>query len=349
MSVWVDGVGEVAAHQPDLLLEPASNQKILVALAANNQLDLDSRLKTRFEQVGTDLVIRLAADPSLSLGRLGVALDAVAASNTTFERVVVDVSAFPQGPRADDWLDWQIPRHVGPLSSFMIDNNRWSQSGEMVSDPDRANGNLVVEQLGRRGVQIDDLVIVTDTADAPPPGLIVATVESPPIGELIETMLVDSDNQHADLLLMQLGRQASGQGSLASGADAINTLLDDRCISSEGAIDDGSGLSRGNRRSARGLVEAMVSVHGTPEGELLRSQFPVGGVSGTLSNRFGGSYTGKVQAKTGTIFGGRALSGWAQTASGPDAIFSIIVNGERDAASASLGAMDALVRTIVDS
>ena len=53
--------------------------------------------------------------------------------------------------------------------------------------------------------------------------------------------------------------------------------------------------------------------------------------------------------ETGTIFGGRALSGYATTDSGRDAVFSIIINGERDATSASLGALDAFVRTILRS
>ena len=109
LSVWVEGLGEVAVHQPDLQLEPASNQKILVAIAANNTFDLDERLTTSFERVGTDLVIRAAADPSISLSQIRDALDAVAVTNTSFERLILDVSAFPQAPRAAGWQDWQIP------------------------------------------------------------------------------------------------------------------------------------------------------------------------------------------------------------------------------------------------
>ena len=123
----------------------------------------------------------------------------------------------------------------------------------------------------------------------------------------------------------------------------------DRCAPVDGSIGDGSGLSRANFRSARSFVDILTTVQGTPEGELLRSQMPVGGVSGTLAGRFGGPYAGRVQAKTGTILTGRSLTGWAAMANGRDAIFSIIVNGEPRSTGPAQGAMDALVRVILDT
>ena len=346
LSAWSEDLGEFATHQPDLQLEPASNQKLLVAFAANDAFAPDGRLQTVFEKVGSDLVIRASADPAISLARLTTALDAVATIETSFDSLVIDVSPFPQGPRAAGWFDWQIPQYVGPLSGFMIDNNRWTQSSEMVASPNEVNGERVIQLLGDRGVAVGDLVIAEV---APPPGDVLATIDSPTVDQLVRTMMLASDNQHADLLLMELGRDAAGDGNLVAGANAIDAVLDGRCLDTEGVIDDGSGLSRDNRRSARSFVEMLASIHGTPEGELLRSQLPVGGVSGTLSRRFSGAYGGRVFAKTGTIIGGRSLTGWATTTTGDDVIFSILVNGEPEAAHASLGAIDALVRTLVDS
>jgi len=76
-------------------------------------------------------------------------------------------------------------------------------------------------------------------------------------------------------------------------------------------------------------------------------------VSGTLSGRFTGPYAGRVQAKTGTLRDSRALTGWAEMSSGRDAIFSIIVNSDPDeeepAMGPAVGAIDALVRVILDS
>jgi len=125
-------------------------------------------------------------------------------------------------------------------------------------------------------------------------------------------------------------------------------VLAELCVSLDGIMDDGSGLSRFNLRSAREFQEILRAMRETESADVFESQLPIGGVSGTLGNRFGAD-AGRVQAKTGTIFGGRALSGYATTDSGRDVVFSILINGERERTSASLGAMDALVRQILRS
>jgi D-alanyl-D-alanine carboxypeptidase/D-alanyl-D-alanine-endopeptidase (penicillin-binding protein 4) len=57
----------------------------------------------------------------------------------------------------------------------------------------------------------------------------------------------------------------------------------------------------------------------------------VGGVDGTLENRFRGAKTqGNVRGKTGTIDQVSALSGYVTTAGGERLVFSILVNGVND-------------------
>ena len=345
--MWVDGWGEIATHNPDQRLFPASNQKLLVAIGANANLDLDATLSTKIDRVGDDLVIRAAADPTLTFPRLMAALDtALEITGPRLGRLIIDVSDFPQATEADGWLDWHSPQFVGPLSGLMLENNRWTQADELLADPDQVNGERIASFLAERGVQVD-AINVASVGEAPVGGETLSTVESVPIGSLVRTMLLSSDNQHADLLLMELGRQATGTGTLDEGAKAVESVLYDSCGSLDGLIDDGSGLSRGNLRSAGSFVASLAALHGTPEGDLLRSQLPIGGVSGTLSGRFGGPNAGRVQAKTGTILNGRSLTGWASMDNGRDAIFSVIVNGEDGATSASVGAIDALVREIL--
>ena len=346
ISVWVDGWGEVATHNPDLLLNPASNQKVITAIGANELLDLDARLTTEIELLGNDLVIRAGADPTLTFSRLMGAIDtALPRLGTSIDRVIIDVTEFPQIPEADGWLDWHMPQFVGPLSALMLENNRWTQDPTLLQDPDQINGQRIASFLGDRGVNVASVAVARLVS--PAAGEQIATVQSEPIGSLIRSMLLSSDNQHADLLLMEAGRVALGEGSLAAGAAAVDAVLFDSCGSLDGTISDGSGLSRANFRTARSFVQSMAALHGTPEGELLRSQLPVGGVSGTLAGRFGGANAGLVQAKTGTILTGRSLGGWARMANGRDAIFSVIVNGADGATSGSVAAIDALVREII--
>lgn len=348
VSVWVDGWGEIATHNPDLRLFPASNQKVLTAIGANALLDLDAPLTTDIELSGRDLIIRAGADPTLTFPRLMGAIDTARAQiGPTVDRVIFDVTEFPQGPQADGWLEWHMPRFVGPLSGLMLENNRWTQSERLLRDPEQVNAERVAAFLKERDIRVGSVAVARHTS--PPTGETIATVESAPIGSLVQTMLLSSDNQHADLLLMELGRVASGDGTLASGATAVESVLFENCGSLDGLIDDGSGLSRGNHRSARSLVRSIAALHGTPEGDLLRSQLPIGGVSGTLAGRFGGTNAGLVQAKTGTILNGRSLSGWASMANGRDAVFSVIVNGEDGTTSGSVAAIDALVGEIIAS
>lgn len=347
VSVWVDGWGEVATHRPDLRLLPASNQKILVAIGANETLDLESSLTTEIEYTGTDLIIRAGADPTLTFPKLMGAIDgALGDVGDRIDRLVIDTSQFPQSPIAKGWLDWHVPQFAGPLSGLMFENNRWTQDEQLVASPDRVNGERIVSFLAERDIEVGE-VVVASKSDAPPPGEAIATVASVPIDSLVRTMLLHSDNQHADLLMMELGRQATGTGTLDDGAQSVNDVLFETCGSLDGLIGDGSGLSRANLRSARSFVETLAALHNTPKGDLLRSQLPVGGVSGTLAGRFGGENAGRVQAKTGTILNGRALTGWASMVNGRDAIFSVIVNGEDGETGPALGAIDALVREIL--
>ena len=351
VSVWVDGWGEVATHNPDLELVPASNQKLLVAIAANELLDLDAPLTTEIDQVGDDLVIRSSADPTLGFAELEIAIDEVLEENgsTTIDTLVVDVTEFPQETTADGWLDRHVPRFTGPLSGFMLENNRWTENEALVANPVWTNTRRLVEIIeGPGDIDIGSFEIVRGGA-APAAGETITAVDSPPIRTLVENMLVSSNNTHADMLMLEVGRAATGSGTLDDGAFAVETVLADLCAPVDGSIDDGSGLSRQNFRSARSFVDILVALHGTPDGELLRSQLPVGGVSGTLARRFSGPYAGRVQAKTGTLWTASALTGWAEMSSGRDAIFSVIINGDPEQPGPSPAAIDALVRVVLDS
>ena len=343
VSVWIDGWGEVITRDPDLALLPASNEKILVAHAANELLDPTSTIETSIEHVGQDLVFRAGGDPTFTTWRADQLVNQVVESGiTSADRLLIDVADFPQPSAASGWQSWQIRNFVGPLSGFMLDDNRWNVSDEFLETPALINGQWLADRLRIAGVVVGAVEI-----GSPPTGRTVASSQSEPIGSLVRTMMLASDNQIADLLTMQLGLLA-GAGTLDNGIAQIHAELEELCVPLAGVMDDGSGLSRGNFRSAREFQEILRAVRETDTADVFVTQLPIGGVSGTLRGRFGAD-AGRVQAKTGTIFGGRALSGYATTDSGRDVVFSILINGERERTSASLGALDALVRTILRS
>jgi len=91
-------------------------------------------------------------------------------------------------------------------------------------------------------------------------------------------------------------------------------------------IDDGSGLSRENRLSARAIMTVLLDLYHGPNWELFRTSLAVGGEDGTVVRYFKDSaYRGNILGKTGYISGVRSFSGVCLTDNGPY-LFSIISN-----------------------
>ncbi len=75
---------------------------------------------------------------------------------------------------------------------------------------------------------------------------------------------------------------------------------------------------------------------------------PVAGETGTLATRFRGTAAQhRVEAKTGTIIGGGALTGVIHASSGRDVVFSYLVNGA--SAPAAVAALDRLVVALAEA
>jgi hypothetical protein len=82
-------------------------------------------------------------------------------------------------------------------------------------------------------------------------------------------------------------------------------------------VADGSGLSRENRVSAKTMADLLFKLRKDPQYELLYTSLPVGGVSGTMRNRFlttAPSAVGLIHAKTGTLNGTVSLAGYIESA-----------------------------------
>lgn len=166
----------------------------------------------------------------------------------------------------------------------------------------------------------------------------------------------ESDNSLADHLLKVLGAEALGDGSFAGGARAVKEFLTDFVgTSSEGfVVRDGSGLSAGNRVTARGMVALLTAMNraDAPGRDIFLRSLPVSGFDGSMRDRLTESrYRGAVRAKTGYISGVSTLSGYAATTSGRVLAFSILVNEmRRDVSNTAVKAIqDDICRALVDA
>lgn len=356
LSVWVDGYGEVVAHNADLALTPASNQKLFTAVAVLAALGPQADLETTVRAHGLitdgrlqgDVVLVGGGDPSLrsrgahSLDELAAQVRAAGIRRVTGD-LVGDESRFDAMRTAPGWFDWHVPRIIGPLSALAVDANRHRRDAAYIADPVVGNLRLFRAALAAHGVAVDG----DDVGGRAAPGdAVVASLRSAPVASLVTDMLTLSDNLAAELLLKEVGVRRRGLGSTAAGVDAAADALRELGLSLRGTAVDGSGLSRQDRRSPREWRELLQAAVLQPWGPSFLAALPLAGRTGTLARRFQGTrLEGSLRAKTGRILEGRALSGYLTTAGGRDVVFSVVVN-DTTPSSPVVGAIDDLVEAI---
>ena len=187
---------------------------------------------------------------------------------------------------------------------------------------------------------------------------------SPEVQEDVVLTNKTSQNLHAELLLHHLGKTygevyAGGSGgvdgSTAEGVRVVRQFLINAGIDKDDFVFyDGSGLSGYDLVTPRATAKLLSFAAHDPKTGLPQPWFaewkaslPVGGVDGTLADRFTSApLKGHVFAKTGTHSEGRALSGYLECASGQTVIFSILVDHHLPGDSADRDAMDKIVAAI---
>jgi D-alanyl-D-alanine carboxypeptidase/D-alanyl-D-alanine-endopeptidase (penicillin-binding protein 4) len=186
-----------------------------------------------------------------------------------------------------------------------------------------------------------------------PPGLPVQAVhQGRTVAELLRPVLKASDNPIARLMFENLGASQGAQPATApTTADvAAQVVLD--WLASQGIaagglkLDNGSGLSRTARISARQLAEVLQAALRGPYGTELLAALPLAGEDGSLRRRLReGPAHGRARLKTGTLFNVRALAGVVNDRADRSWVLVAMVNGGRLTAGATR-ALDELVERV---
>jgi D-alanyl-D-alanine carboxypeptidase/D-alanyl-D-alanine-endopeptidase (penicillin-binding protein 4) len=147
------------------------------------------------------------------------------------------------------------------------------------------------------------------------------------IEDVCHFLLKYSDNLSAEMLIYALASVSSTPANSQKGLTKVDSLISLIGLSKKDyRIVDGSGLSRYNLISSKLLVKLLVYLY-KYEPEIFKIIFeslPVAGVDGTLKTRMLNSSAEKnVHAKTGTLAGVSALSGYLTNANGHLIAFSI--------------------------
>ena len=211
---------------------------------------------------------------------------------------------------------------VGPLSALAFDH------GLDTHMRFQSNPASFARDTFRKALKADDITPGHAAANgaAPADAQVLTSVSSPPMSTLVTLMNKESDNYFAEELAKDLGRAAYGLGTTSNGVKAIQSYA--ASVGARVRLIDGSGLDHGDRASARDVVKLLLAERSRPEFAALYASLPIAGVDGTIHDRMrSGPAHRNCHAKTGSLTGVSALSGFCTTRAGKTVAFSFLMNG----------------------
>ena len=205
-----------------------------------------------------------------------------------------------------------------------------------VNDASRYFASALRSALVARGIVVRGQAVSGDDSPAGPlsgTAPVLATLTSPTLDVIATRLLKVSQNLYAETFLRQLDATPNHQASVSGGETALRQVLEAFGVS-RGAFtqSDGSGLSRYNLVTPTAFVQVLTAMARNAQlSAKWMAALPIGGADGTLQHRLTGTAAeGRVRAKTGSLSGVRALSGYVETATGEHLVFSFLANNYAD-------------------
>ncbi len=361
----------------DQLLIPASVQKLLTAIGVIEHLELEERLVTRvlsdsrpidgvlegniWVQGGADPLVSTATyaathsrQPQLFTDIGDLVDDLLGLPITTIRGSIFgDESLHDTIRYVESWPNrYRREFNTGPLSALTVNDGLMTIGIQPLTatEPALAFVELLGDLMLVSGVEMD---VTFGLGQAPPDAIELVSIQSPTIGEMVQQMLRESDNNTAEILMRELGRRVNGTGSTAAGAAAVeqtvSEVLEELVWDQDGNLQalvavDGSGLDRGNLVTCAQLTE-LLDHYG--QDSVIGDGLPVAAQSGTLSHRFRNHpAAGVLAAKTGLLSGVNALAGFLETPTGT-LTFAQIINGVPEGTRDGLDTQERLVKILL--
>src|SRR3984885_11333291 len=223
-------------------------------------------------------------------------------------------------------------------------------------------GIVVYGKQSTRHTELASLSTLTVTATAPARGgdepsralpnqpLVLASYQSKPLIEDVRVINTVRQNLHAEILLRLLGREKGAAGTVEGGLEVLHGFLNQAGVPGDQYVFyDGSGLSRQNLVTPHAVVQLLRYAASQSWGSSFRGTLPVAGIDGSLAGRFPNlDPRTHVYAKTGSLGGVKAPSGYATTARGQEIAFSILTNNFNLPNKRVLDAIYSVVEAIVN-
>lgn len=309
------------------LMRPASTQKLFTAISTLDLVGADKQFETKatisgeyipdtlgYNTLRGTISIRGSMDPLVRQSDLQCVIDTLKRHSVTrIEGQILadlamkrDTTMFGAGwcwddenPRLDPMLHLSIPNFISALSRNGICFD---------SQPNIHQG---------AGIKHSEFIVASHT-----------------VKQVLQRMMKNSDNQHAESMFCLLGTLSRGRNTQKDRAAQVRKTLSKTdqqtaANSQQPAIIDGSGLSLYNYCTARQLVAMLKYAYSQQHiFKTLYPSLPIAGRDGTLANRMKtSSASGNVHAKTGSVNHVSSLAGYATAPTGHLLAFAIISNG----------------------
>ena len=155
------------------------------------------------------------------------------------------------------------------------------------------------------------------------------TWRSAPLADIVRSINKNSNNVMTRQVLYTLGAETAGApGTRENGAAAIREFLSARGLDTRPlVIDNGAGLSRAARTSARLVADVLRAAAASPYAAEFVSSLSLGGLDGTTRTRFNGQ-SAVTHVKTGRLDHVSALAGYVRSKRGDDYVIAVIANAQ---------------------
>lgn len=339
--------GEVLGRQAgDDPRTPASVAKLVTGVAALTRLPADRTFDTTVRAGAGDQVVlvgggdmMLAAhegDPDAVDGRAGladlaaqvaVALQLAGRDTVT---LALDDTLFTGPATAPGWDPTDVPNgFAAPVAPLAVDIAKVTP-GEYPprhADPAMHAATELAARLGEAGITVTGR---PTRVSSPATGDVLGVVHSAPVPEVAQYFLDTSDNTITEVVARMVALDLGLPGSFEGGTQAVLRTVQTLGVDTSGAVlADASGLADGSALPPALLLDLLRLVVDPAHPELreVSNGMPIGGLTGTLHDRFGsGAATGMVRAKTGSLGGVTSLAGSVLDADGRLLLFVVMAD-----------------------
>ncbi|WP_370319857.1 D-alanyl-D-alanine carboxypeptidase/D-alanyl-D-alanine-endopeptidase [Oricola sp.] len=336
---------DLLAQNADEPFVPASVAKIVTAWLAMEVLGPDYRFETRFYLDDKRILhVRGGGDPMLVSEELDVLAPALLAATgkEPFTGMVLDGSYYPaeleipgiEGTdEAYDALNSALAVNFNTINAVRSGDTVKSAEAQTPITPLAINqfkargpkgkgrislaqedpsisilyaGELIAAFIEKAGGKIDGAISLGPVPDGLKP--VYVHRQSRDLAEILRLLLLGSNNYIANQVFLEIGTDLlGGPVSLDKSLRVANQILARHGLAKAIHLEEGSGISRDNRFTARGLAEVLDLF--APHAQLMRR------------TKSGSRY------KTGTFSGVSTLAGFAKTKSHGDVRFVISLSG----------------------